>query len=266
MKEISIDKYARIYFALVVIFLLKQYADGLLLFQFDHVVFKYPSIDNTYWLFYLLQIPQLLASSKSSLLIFDLALLFSCISNVIFIQRVWLARIFAVLFFIYFICVNSFSGHHSHMLVGILLSNVVFCFRSLHTQLKLKEILRYYLLFLMTSAAFWKIGRGNLSDVQHFSNILFNQHIYELIASKKNLHTHIISYLIEHTPLSYSLYIIATICEIIFIVGFFTKKYDRYLILVFILFFSMDYLLMDLNFVELSVLLLTFIPLKKINS
>lgn len=266
MKAISIDKYAKIYFAIVVIFLLKQYADGLWLFQFDEVVFKYPSIDNTYWLFYLLQIPQLIASNKSSLFIFDLALLLSCISNIIFINRVWLARIFSFLFFIYFICVNSFSGHHSHMLVGILLSNFIFCFRSINTQFKLQEILRYYLIFLMTSAACWKIGRGNLCDVPHFRNILFNQHIYELIASNKNLHTHIINYLIAHPLLSYGLYLAATICEFIFIIGFFTKKYDRYLIAAFMLFFSMDYILMDLNFVELSVLLMTFIPLKKNNS
>jgi hypothetical protein len=115
----------------------------------------------------------------------------------------------------------------------------------------------------MMSAALWKIGRGNLTNINHFGHILFNQHIYELIASKNNLHTHIISYLIVNSTLSYGLYLAATISEFIFVIGFFTKKYDRYLMLIFILFFSMDYVLMDLNFVELSVLLLTFVPLKK---
>ena len=262
MKEISIDKYARYYYLIVFVFIIKQFFDGLFLHQFNNPVLIYPHIDNTYWAFHLLQIPQFIVSNTYITIAFDLILISTSFALIFLFKNRLLTRLFAIWFFIYFICVNSFSGHHSHMLVGILLSNLIFCFNDSNLQVKLIKWMRYYLLFIMSSAAIWKIWRGSVFDINHFSNLLYNQHIYEIYENKNGILMQLIQYLITHKNFAHILYILATGLELIFIIGFFTRKFDKILIALFIVFFVMNYFLMGLNFVELSILLLSFWRMK----
>lgn len=263
MKEINLLSYKKTYYFVVLLLLVKQYCDGLLLHQFNLPVLIFPSIDNTYWLFHLLQIPRLIAGSNFSLIFFDLLLLCLCISNLIWVNHVWNARLFFSIFFAYFICVNTFSGHHSHMLIGILLSNIVFCFRTATLQISSIRTLRYYLMFAMGSAALWKICRGNFLDPTHFSTIIFNQNIYELYYNKSAIHLSLVKLLVQNQGLSQVLYLAATIVELSFIIGFFTRKFDQILFALFILFFVLDYFIMNLNFIEFGILLLPLFRVRK---
>ena len=258
IKEISIEKFTRVYFFMVFLFIIKQGFDSLLLHQFALPKLIYPSIDNTYWIFHLMNIPKLIASNEVTLYLFDI-LLISCSFILLFKKNILISRIFFIIFFIYFICVNTFSGHHSHMLVGILLCNSIFCFRSINVQIRHINFLRYYLMFLMTSAALWKIGRGSIFDATHFSNILFNQNLYY---NPENLSS-LLQFLIAHKWVSQLIYIVATILELIFIVGFFTRKLDSLLLILFFVFFVSDYFIMGLNFSELSIIVLTLLPIKR---
>lgn len=260
MKEISLERFYRIYYVLIFLFIIKQGFDRLFLHQFAEPILIFPNIDNTYWLFHLLNIPQIIASNYNSLMAFDIILL-SCSIALIFIsnQR-WLNRLFFVLYFIYFICVNTFSGHHSHMLIGILFGNFIFCFDKIELQIKYIYLLRYYLLFIMTSAAIWKIARGSFFDSHHLSNIIYNQNLYFSNIYPKQ----ILTFLIHQESISHILYITATLLELAFVIGFFTRKFDKLLVLLFILFFVMDYYLMGLNFTEMGILLITLFPIKKL--
>ncbi len=259
MKEISINRFYRIYYILVFLFIIKLGFDKLFLHQFAEPILIFPNIDNTYWLFHLFNIPQLIATNYYSLLAFDISLI-SCSFIIIFItNNRWLNRLFFILYFIYFICVNTFSGHHSHILIGILFGNFIFCFQKFEFQIKYIHFLRYYLMFIMTSAALWKIARGSFFDSQHLSNILYNQNLYF-----SNIYpTQILSYLIKHTSISHAIYIAATLLELVFAIGFFTRKLDKQLAFLFILFFVMDYYLMGLNFTEIGILLIVLYPIKK---
>lgn len=263
MKEISIDKWARYYYAMVFLFVIKQWYSCLLLHQFQNPVLIYPNIDNTYWVFHLLQIPYFIAQHISAAYLIDTGLLFLPLILLIDKHRSLVARLFFVWFFVYFICVNTFSGHHSHMLIGILLGNFIFCMKSADQQYKSIHILRYYLLFMMVSAGLWKISRGSVFDADHMSNLLFNQNIYAILAAEKSYWTNFIDFLIKHKQYSHLLYISATVLELSFVIGFFSRKYDVMLGLLFILFFLFDYLLMDLNFIEISILLLALLPIKR---
>ena len=69
--------------------------------------------------------------------------------------------------------------------------------------------------------------------------------------------TKLISYVIDHARLGYLLYLLATLVELSFIVGFFTRKYDKILALLFLLFLVMDHLLMRITYYEVLPLLLT---------
>lgn len=109
MKEISINRFYRIYYILVFLFIIKLGFDKLFLHQFAEPILIFPNIDNTYWLFHLFNIPQLIATNYYSLLAFDISLITFCSFIIIFItNNRWLNRLFFILYLIYFICVNTF--------------------------------------------------------------------------------------------------------------------------------------------------------------
>ena len=97
------------------------------------------------------------------------------------------------------------------------------------------------------------------------SGILLFQH-KELLANSPGFwQSNLITFLVEHKILSYILYLSTVLLELSFIVGFFTKKFDRLLILGFIFFLLMDHLIMRIPYYEVSPLLLTLWFSKKDN-
>lgn len=118
------------------------------------------------------------------------------------------------------------------------------------------EGLRYAFLLIFLSAGLWKIRAGGIFDTQVMSGILILQHATELAFFPGNTHTRIIVWLIQHPWISYSLYFIGTMTELSFIIGLFTKKWDKLLIWGLILFIILDTLLMRINYAAW----LAFIP------
>jgi len=80
------------------------------------------------------------------------------------------------------------------------------------------------------------------------SAILVKQHVTNLLDQPNSWFSNFITYLITHKTLSYIIYLLATLSEFVFIVGFFTKKFDRLLIVIFITFVALDYFLMEINY------------------
>jgi ABC-type dipeptide/oligopeptide/nickel transport system permease subunit len=58
----------------------------------------------------------------------------------------------------------------------------------------------------------------------------------------------------------------ATLLELSFIAGFFTKKYDRLLLALVVIFLVMDHLIMRITYYEIAPLALTFMFSKEISS
>ncbi len=149
---------------------------------------------------------------------------------------------------------NSIEGH-----VVWLLFPIVFLPDNEKTFRLLFDGLRYFFLFLFFSSGVWKIVQGGLFNVQQMSGVLVFQHKDMLINSPGYWQSRFIVYLINHQILSYALYLSSAVIELAFAVGFFTKKYDRLLVLAFILFLIMDYLVMRIPYLELTPFLLTLI-------
>jgi hypothetical protein len=59
-----------------------------------------------------------------------------------------------------------------------------------------------------------------------------------------------IRYLVQHPAISYAFYAAACLLELSFVIGFFTKKYDRRLMVAFFVFLVMDYLVMRIIYFE----------------
>jgi hypothetical protein len=116
--------------------------------------------------------------------------------------------------------------------------------------------LRYFFLFFFASAGIWKIRQAGVFNPEELSGILLTQHAAHLISAPGDWQSKLIYYLVRHPWQGYILYATATLFELFFITGFFTRKYDRILIAVFILFLVMDMLVMRIPYFEVLPLVL----------
>ncbi|UAY53386.1 hypothetical protein [Ferruginibacter albus] len=118
---------------------------------------------------------------------------------------------------------------------------------------------RLIVALMMASAGIWKIIEGGLFSMETFSCNLLGNHAVFLIQNNDYWFTGLIYWLVQHRVLTYLLYLAGAVIELLFIIAFFTKRYDRFLIVIFCLFFLGDLFLMRINyFTSWAVLALLF--------
>jgi hypothetical protein len=107
---------------------------------------------------------------------------------------------------------------------------------------------RYYFLYIFVSAALWKTLRGAAFDGREMSRILLLQHIDLLSSDCQTGLCRFYAWLIGHPAIAQGLYIGAVIMESVFVVGFFTRRFDRLLLGLAILFVAADLLVMRIPY------------------
>ena len=107
---------------------------------------------------------------------------------------------------------------------------------------------RYYFLYIFVSAAIWKLARGAVFNPSEMSRILLVHHSDLLSAGYSSPWSRVCLYLIAHPALSWWLYTGGVVLEAVFIVGFFTRRWDRWLIGAAVLFVAADQLLMRIPY------------------
>ncbi|TDW95971.1 hypothetical protein [Dinghuibacter silviterrae] len=143
--------------------------------------------------------------------------------------------------------------------VGWLLFPIVFLPTRDKTFVFLWEGLRYFFLFFFASAGIWKLMQGGIFNGMQMSAILLDQHKDLLYNSPGAPQACFFRGLIGHPALSYALYAGATLMELSFITGFFTRRYDRVLAGIFAVFVLADVLLMRIDYTETLPLILTLL-------
>lgn len=159
-----------------------------------------------------------------------------------------LAILTAVFNLVYGILLTSTSPLSIEGYSGWMMLPIILAFRSDVSFYYALQTMRYFFLLIFFSAAIWKIRTGAIFNVEQMSAILVNQHAAYLVAEPNAWFSNVVKYLVTHRQLSYIIYLLATLSEFIFIVGFFTKRYDKLLIIVFVLFVLLDYFLMSINY------------------
>ncbi len=107
---------------------------------------------------------------------------------------------------------------------------------------------RYYFLYIFVSAALWKTVRGAVFDGHQMSHILLLQHIDLLTTDCQTALCRFYAWLIGHPPIAQGLYIGAIVMESVFTVGFFTRRFDRLLLGIAVLFVAADLLVMRIPY------------------
>jgi hypothetical protein len=169
--------------------------------------------------------------------------------------------IFTAYLLFYLLLQNIFLQIHLESYVAYVALSLLFMFKS---EIKLAAIIKFtrlLFLYVFVSAAMWKIFRGSIFYSDHMQNLLIGQH-----AAYLSNHCHfylcdIYAFLIAHKNIAQCFYVLATILELSFVIGFFTKKFDLYLLALAILFFAADHVIMLIPYWQILISGITLVPI-----
>ena len=243
--------------------MLYKWLNGLFLYQLQPSFF-YTRQDLVTWLFMQTGLHQWLLNNKPGWILFDA--LFYSMPLLYFLSFKYFKKASAaiavcmlIVNWCYVQCYtlypsNSIEGH-----IAWLLFPVILVAANPKTFSLLFQGLRYFFIFFVASAGVWKLAQGGLFSPSQMSGVLLFQHNQLLTGSPAYWQSLLILYFIQNPHLSYLLYLSATLLELFFFTGFFTKKYDRLLVLLFLLFLIMNFLIMRMPYFEIAPLLLTLL-------
>ena len=256
-----VETLCRIVFGLILLHLVFSAFANTLVHQMQMPVLKFAYVDPTFWIMHLLNIPEFISSNYTIAWIFDSVLFLSCIMVIIFPKNKWMIGIFILFYFNYYIIFNSFGAHHTHALIAVLITPVAFLF-SKKSFFYAWEGLRYFLLFSYSAAFFWKFFRLSwLNNNQGILIIKKNLTPY-LYFNPDSFLSKIYTWLLDNPAFTNTIFISGFIIEGLFIIGFFTKKYDRYLFFLSIILPVGFWFFADALFFEQLILSLTLLKIK----
>lgn len=160
---------------------------------------------------------------------------------------------FTVFLGLYLLLTNIFWEAHPEGYVQYFLLSLAFCTSEEGTFYKVLTGCRYYFLYIFVSAAFWKLARGAFLNPTEMSNILIVQHKDLLNGRCTALFCRAYVYLINHPLPGYCIYLGAILLEGVFAVGFFTRRWDRWLAVGALVFVLADLLLMRLTYMTILI-------------
>lgn len=217
---------------------------GHFLFQLEHAPLKITGIDNVYWLFCILRIPQTLMLSPAA---WDILLIAFFVVSARTSSKLFY-RLFFLLALLHTITFNIYSGVHTKACVFLPLSLLPFCFPEQSGLLR--DGLRYYLFFIFTSAALYKVANGGLLHPNQLNYILQAQHDDLSILDPGHL-SYRLSLVLREYPFAASLAWFGFILlEFSFIAGFFSRRFDLYLFMVLLSIQISTLLLMRIQLME----------------
>ena len=259
----QIDIRARYFYLLCVVVFGIRFAASTLFSQLSQPVLIGPGIDNTYWLFHWLGIPHIATHSILWSAVLDILLFLVPIIASLRAGRRIFAVIFTVLAFIYQLTYSTYAIHHYHGLLGVLFLSIPFWFVGQRFSI-LWDAARYYFFFIFASASIWKLSTGALWHPGQMSTILMAQHAQSIYESPTSFFSQFHSYLRAHAGIAQIFLWAGFLIQFSFLGGFFTRKYDRVYLALFLTFFVINYLLMQIVSLDLFIFCLVLLDWNKI--
>jgi len=235
--------------------------NGLWLFQLTPQLFV-TRYDGFTWLFMKTGIHQWLLNNPTGwaladTLFYTMPLLYFLANNIYKTGGRFFAILMLVVNWLYVQCYTLYPTNSIESHIVWLLFPVIFLAAQPHTFRLLMHGLRYFFLFFFASAGIWKIINGGVFYSGQMTGVLLYQHADILNSTPEYWQSRFIQWIINHPAWGYALYIAATVMELVFVIGFFTRKFDRTLIVLFLLFLVFDHLVMRIPYYEAMPFLLT---------
>ena len=215
--------------------------------------------DPVSWIFYIAKIPQFITTHQWFGITLDISVV---ILLLLFIRNPFNNRLAILLFILLLLFYTTLMGHlaHRNYQSGFCLIFIPFMFIKERNRYFTWESVRYFLLFFYFSAAVLKIYNNALSDPAHFSHLISGQFTAYFLEGNTGLRTTINLYLSNHPSVSQLLFIASFIIELTTIAGFFTKRFDKWIAILLLLFHLSNWFIMDIApFGQIAFICLLFI-------
>lgn len=223
-----------------------------------HPVMPFPSTDLTYRIFHIFRLPEFISSHTLIATLFDWSCFIVCILCIINPRQRVGSIVFFILYLNYFIIYNSYGTHHTHAKIAILLLPVPFMIQSLKGFVFLWHGLRYYTCFIFGSAFVWKLFRGSGFYPAQGLLIMKRNLAPYLFFNPETYLAGCYRWMLAHPAVPDILIDAGFVLEGFFLVGFFTKRFDRILFVAAIVLPFGFLFLADAFFLEITLLSLTF--------
>ena len=253
---------ARAIFTWLFIILVYFFFNHSLLSQLQQPSLIYPGSDNTSWVLHILNIPQFLLDNYWAALAFDIVLTCSCIICIILPQQKLFTWITVIGVWILYVAYCSPAGKY-YAQIGYLLAPVPFMALSNKKFDMLWDLLRYWVCFLYVSGGLYKIYYGGFGYDHNMSNILIQDNAEWFVFNREGGLYSIIDLLILSPDLAQWFYRIATLFDLALVIGFFTQRFDRWLLAGLLIFHIGNFFLLHISFVEQSLIFAPFLPWRR---
>lgn len=241
--------YVSIYFVLILIY---RFIGGKYLFAFAGQPMKGPELDNFYWLAMATGIPHFVITHPVVCLVLDISVIMLALLLVFRFSKAVLFLLLG-LFLVQTITVEIFTCAHSKSFLCIYLA-LIPCFFSNKIFSLLIEFARYFLIFVLVSAAYFKFKNGGLLTSDHFATVLTNQHMELAIMNPEHWIYKINHFLMLRPELAQFLFWVLFFVQLSYIVGVFTKKFDKILVLLLLSFAVTTYIFMRIYNFDIVIL------------
>ena len=266
--EISRLRLTRMVFGWLFLVVLYQWWANLMMSQLEAPVLLRLDMDLTYWIVHALGIGELFRSSYASAMIFDVVLTLLCLLTALYPKRIVLPIATGIFYLVYCVLLNSYQCWHYHNLITLIWLILPFCFRSLKTFSILFAGLRYAVAYIYASAAIWKLVRGSVFNDGQMQWLIEHNYVDRLAVEgyQLNWFESAMFELSHHPTLASIALVVGVAIELSFAVAFLTRRFDRYLIMIGVVFHLITTILVDVSFIQLWMLFIVFIPVDRITS
>lgn len=256
---------ARLVFASIFCSLVYGLASNVLLHQLRAPVLSYLYLDPVFWLAEISGIPRAVGSSFFLSLTVDISLFGTTLLAVFFPSKRIFPCLFFIFYFLYFIIFNTYGAHHTLNKAGILLMPLAFVVKPSRFA-QLWQGLRYYTLFIFASAFIWKLVRLSwLNSMQ--GELILKKNISAYLTYHPDTRLAKIYFmLLEHPAILHVMFLGGFLLEGSFVIGFFTKRYDKVLLLFMFVLVGGFWFMADAFFGEILIFGFTLLPLKLLPS
>lgn len=216
---------------------------------------KGPSLDHVFWLSHCTGFPRFIIQHYSAALLVDTAVvLFTLLCFFSEKYRHLFAGLLILFFLAQRITIESYACSHTKSMSALFIALLPFCFKREKNFYLTAEFSRYFLLYVLSVSAFYKLYNGAALQPQNFAVTLVNQHTDLATLHPAHICYQISSYLVSHPNIAGISYILLFLTQAAFFIGFFTKKYDRILFLLLVFFVIFTYLIMRIYNYDILVL------------
>jgi hypothetical protein len=159
--------------------------------------------------------------------------------------------------FVYFQIYTLYPTTSIEGYIGLMAMPLLFTCRSNQRFFFTYHFLRFLFLYFFASAGFWKLKAGGFFNLEQMSATLLNHHAAYMVTSPDAWLTKLYTWLASNKTIAWGLYAAATVFELSFLIGFFTRRFDKILLILFVIFLCMDWLIMRIPYFEMGIMLLT---------